>query len=388
MSAQASVLDNVNFCARLHCGGEADIYLLQDKENEFVLKWYRGSTSFDVSTIEKLEHLRVPGIYRIRESGLRDGIPYLVYDFIKGVSSQDVGVIPVPVALGILRQVGKSLLALDAEGIHHGDLNPANILLGNAAETSKFPLQVTLVDFGIVGPGMPAYAAPERFQGKGACTSSDLFSLGMLLFRWTTGEDLLQASGYEDFMDKVLKIDTLEVDERLYGSGKFSAGEIAALAPLWKALLRAKPEDRCEDFDELDELLEIALDSLGMGDIRVASEVKKFAGTLEDKFSGRKVPVGDAEGSKTPFPYQKQGISSPKKKRKYAVLALFGLILVLIALFVAIGTKSPDIDETGDLLLERSRNMESATMESDSDHKSQDTVPSTILTDLPTPVSE
>ncbi|WP_298769158.1 protein kinase [uncultured Fibrobacter sp.] len=388
MSAENSILDRAFSCRRLHGGGEADIYVISEGESEFVLKWYRKNAAFDSLLVEKLARLRIPGIYRVRESSTRDGKPYLVYDYVKGVSSLELGKIPVVVALCMLRSVANTLLSLDTEGIHHGDLNPANVLLSMSGKKTDFPLQTTLVDFGILGPGVPAYAAPERFQGKSATTSSDLFSLGMLLYRWVMGDDLILASGYDEFLAQSLKIDSIDIDKKLYESGSFSANEIAALSPLWRSLLRFDAGDRCEDFDELGELIEIALDTLGVGEVKASSEAMEFAEIRLEEKAGRNVSETSSEVSETAFPYKKQGVTRPKKRLKYCILAVFGLILILIVLFVVAGTKSSSIDETGDLLLERSRNLESATMESENGHEMRDTMPSTILMDLPIPASD
>lgn len=383
MSDNPSVLDNIESCHLIHRGGEADIYLVSGNTGKFILKWYRNGSAFETEVVEKLKCVRIPGICRIRESGEREGNPYLVYDFVEGASSRDVGRIPVPVALGLLREVTQSLLALDAVGVHHGDLNPANVLLSRNPDKSGFPVRTTLVDFGIVGPGTPGYAAPERFQGKLASTASDLFSLGLLLYRWITGEDLIQASGYEGFQTEIIRIDSISVDEKLYASENFSATEISALSPLWKSLLRQNAEERCEDFDELDEIAEIAIGSLGVGEIKASVDAKKFAETLECQKTGEIPPNGSTNGLNMPFPYEKRGSAPSKKKRKYMYLAAFGLILTLMAFFFIVGTSNSDIDETGNLLLEKSRN--SVTMEPDSGLESQDSLPSTILKDLPTP---
>ncbi len=383
MSENPSILDNIESSRLIHRGGEADIYLVSGNAGKFILKWYRNCSAFETEVVEKLKCLRIPGICRIRESGEREGNPYLVYDFVEGVSSRDVGRIPVPVALNLLREVAQSLIDLNAVDVHHGDLNPANVLLGRNPDKSSFPVQTTLVDFGIVGPGTPGYAAPERFQGRPASTASDLFSLGMLLYRWITGEDLIQAPGYEEFQAETLKVDSISVDEKLYASGNFTAREISALSPLWKSLLRQSDEERCEDFDELDEIAEIALNALGVGEIKASVDAQKFAESLKSQKTGGFPPEEPANGSDMAFPYKKRGSEPSKKKRKYMYLAVFGLILTLMAFFFIVGTNTSDIDETGNLLLEKSRN--SVTMEPDSGLDSQDSLPSTILKDLPTP---
>ena len=380
-ASAASVLDKANDSALLHQGGEADIYELVCGEDLFALKWYHSGCRFDDAVVGRLKHLNILGLYRVRESGVRDNTPYLVYDFVGGVSSADVPAMPVAVALNLMRRVVRTLDALNKEDIHHGDINPDNILLCKSGDH----LQTIVIDCGIVGPGALAYAAPERFQGKPASAQSDLYSLGMLLFRWIAGVDLLECGDYNKLAAQALAIDSIDVSSRLYELDCCSAQELSALEPLWKALLRAKVEDRAEDFDELDELLEIALDSIGVGEVTAQTVLQKFADdTLAGKM-GQKFPTTP----KNEFPYRKNGGENKKNTLKIAILAIFGLILIAMVFVAYVGTKSPNIDETGNLLLQKSRSLES--VESGIENQldsAPDSVPPEMLEDLPTPVSE
>ena len=183
----------------LHQGGEASIYLLNIGGAPYVLKWYNEGFSIDEKIVASSYKVRTPGLYRIEEWGKRNGTPYLIYDYIAGISSEKLERIPVAVALVALRQVVATLAALQEQGVSHGDLNPANVIF--APENGR--LRSVVIDCGIVGPGALAYAAPERFQGKAADEKSDLFSLGLLLYRWIAGEDLISADGYEQFAEQM-----------------------------------------------------------------------------------------------------------------------------------------------------------------------------------------
>lgn len=377
----ASILDRACDCALLHQGGEADVYELACGEDFYALKWYHSGCRFEDSVIDRLKHLNIPGLYRVRESGVRDNTPYLVYDFIEGVSSADVPAMPVVVALKLLRGVVQTLDALNKEDIHHGDISPSNVLLCKSGNG----LQTLLIDCGIVGPGALAYAAPERFQGKSASMQSDLYSLGMLLFRWIAGVDLLESDDYNELAGQALAIEGVDISSRLYDLECCKPQELSALEPLWKAMLRESPENRAEDFDELDELLEIALDSIGVGEITAQTALQKYAGEVLPEKMGRKFPTEQ----KSAFPYSQNDNENKKNTLKIAVLAILGLILIATAFFVLVGTKSPDIDETGNLLLQKSRSLESVESGLESrGNSAPDTLPPAVLKDLPTPVSE
>ena len=382
-----SLLDSVTGGALLHQGGEASIYLLNVGGAPYVLKWYNDGFSFDESVVERSHKVREPGLYRIEEWGNRDGTPYLIYDYIDGESSETLGRMPVAVALVALRQVAQTLAALRKQGVSHGDLSPANVIFavdrngGNA----DLGLRTVLIDCGIVGPGALAYAAPERFQGKIADEKSDLFSLGLLLYRWIAGEDLITADGYEQFAEQMASVQDLNISEKLYATGAFEtpegAQQLSALEPLWSGLLCAEVSERVEDFDELDEILEIALDKVSHGEVALAGCVTQYIQSINrpesEKNAGQKVPDGLEKG--LPFVVCKKN-----KWLKWAVLGIFGLILLLIVLLLTSGTMSFGIDATGDRLLKRSRNIEPS-VESE---KAPDLKVDSLLMELPVPSAE
>lgn len=77
-------------------------------------------------------------------------------------------------------------------GVMHLDIKPANIMIGQRG-------QPMLTDFGIAGliqgqseasrevVGSPQYMAPESINGEGVNASSDLYSLGIVLYEMVTG---------------------------------------------------------------------------------------------------------------------------------------------------------------------------------------------------------
>ncbi|MFI0780008.1 serine/threonine protein kinase [Streptomyces sp. NPDC021212] len=87
-------------------------------------------------------------------------------------------------------RIGLQLLAvLDSAhraGIVHGDISPARVLMRSDGE-------VVLSGFGHVGaePSRqvtdPAYASPEQARGTGACSASDMWALGAVLFAMVEG---------------------------------------------------------------------------------------------------------------------------------------------------------------------------------------------------------
>lgn len=385
---EKTLLDSVKGAALMHRGGEASIYLLNVGGAPYVLKWYNDGFSFDENVVERAYKVREPGLYRIEEWGNRDGTPYLIYDYINGESSETLGRMMVAVALVALRQVSSTLAALRKQGVSHGDLSPANVIFamdGDGGGNAGLGLRTVLIDCGIVGPGALAYAAPERFQGKPADEKSDLFSLGLLLYRWIAGEDLITADCYEQFAEQMANVQDLNISEKLYATGAFDtpegAQQLSALEPLWSGLLCADISDRVEDFDELDEILEIALDKVSHGEIALAGCITQYLQSINRSDNnlnvGRKVPVNLEKG--LPFVVCKKN-----NWLKWTVLGVSGLILLLIVLLLSSGTMSFGIDATGDRLLKRSRNIEPS-VESE---KAPDLKVDSLLMELPVPSAE
>jgi WD40 repeat protein len=135
-----------------------------------------------------------------------DGLPYLVMEYVAGVSLQErldrTGPLELPEILRIGAQVAAGLAAAHAQGLIHRDVKPANILLENGVE------RVKLTDFGLaraaddasltqsgVVAGTPQYMAPEQARGEAVDHRADLFSLGCVLYALCTGRPPFRAEG-------------------------------------------------------------------------------------------------------------------------------------------------------------------------------------------------
>jgi serine/threonine protein kinase/regulation of enolase protein 1 (concanavalin A-like superfamily) len=137
-------------------------------------------------------------IVRIYQVGRENGVPYLAMEYLRGMSLAgwlDRGHKPsVEVMLRVGREIAAGLSAAHKVGLIHRDIKPANIWL-------EAPWgRVKIVDFGMARSeredveitrsgavmGSPAYMAPEQARGETVVASSDLFSLGCVLYRLAT----------------------------------------------------------------------------------------------------------------------------------------------------------------------------------------------------------
>jgi serine/threonine protein kinase/regulation of enolase protein 1 (concanavalin A-like superfamily) len=142
-----------------------------------------------------IQHEHIVTIYQV---GQENGIPFLAMEYLKGMSLAewlDRGHRPsVELVLRIGREIAAGLAAAHRQNLIHRDTRPANIWL--EAPSGR----VKILDFGMAGSeredvattstgavmGTPAFMAPEQVRGEPAGTSSDLFSLGCVLYRLCT----------------------------------------------------------------------------------------------------------------------------------------------------------------------------------------------------------
>lgn len=96
-------------------------------------------------------------------------------------------------AMGVSRQISRGLEAAHEQGVIHRDIKPQNVLIDQKGE-------VKLMDFGIarmaeaeamtqqgVVVGTPHYMSPEQVQGKPLEASTDVYSMGIMMYEMVCG---------------------------------------------------------------------------------------------------------------------------------------------------------------------------------------------------------
>ncbi len=195
-----------------------------------------------------IEHDHIVHIYQVAEDR---GIPFLAMQFLRGEPLDQRLARETKLPLGEVVRIGREtatgLAAAHARGLIHRDIKPANLWL--EGETGR----VKILDFGLARAaaddvhltqpgaimGTPAYMAPEQAGGQSVDARCDLFSLGCVLYRLSTG---VQPFAGSDAISTLMAVATHHpsppcvVDRRVP----------VALSELIMRLLAKKPEDRPE----------------------------------------------------------------------------------------------------------------------------------------------
>ncbi|WP_257136882.1 serine/threonine-protein kinase [Streptomyces sp. gb14] len=144
----------------------------------------------EARALARVDHPNVVTVHHIVDPG-EDGYPWIVMELVAGSSLHDrlaTGPMEPADAAELGRGILSALRAAHTAGIQHRDVKPANVLLRPDGRP-------VLTDFGIAAIrestsltmtgaliGSPDYIAPERIRGTEGDPSSDLWSLGMMLY--------------------------------------------------------------------------------------------------------------------------------------------------------------------------------------------------------------
>jgi serine/threonine protein kinase len=126
-----------------------------------------------------------------------DGNAYAIYESAPGETLTNAldreGQLPFEMAIGVARQVGAALSAVNTAGLIHGALSPANIIVsspepgGVAVKVFGFGSANALAD-NSTDPDRFSYLAPEQCSGaEHADDRGDVYSLGAILYESVAG---------------------------------------------------------------------------------------------------------------------------------------------------------------------------------------------------------
>ena len=192
--------------ALLGQGGMGAVYRAADREVQrtVALKVIRPEMASDPEILARFKQelllssqVTHRNVIRIYDIGEAQGLKFITMQFVEGENLHQIlkkrGKLEIAEAVDIMEQVACGLAAAHREGIIHRDLKPANIMVDTSG-------RVVLMDFGLArtfsGDGMTQtgtmlgtieYMSPEQAQGMDIQASSDIFTVGLILYELLAG---------------------------------------------------------------------------------------------------------------------------------------------------------------------------------------------------------
>jgi serine/threonine-protein kinase len=188
----------------------------------------RARIRVEARAAARLSHPHITNVYDYGESIVDDGpgraersragtwagsarqrstVPFVVMELVDGYALDTAlagGPLPWLRAVEVCAQVASALAAVHARGLVHRDIKPANVMLTpGGAKLVDFGISAVAgehTDFGGELLGTPAYLAPERLDGAPTAPSTDVYALGLVLYRTLAGQLPWRAEGTTEML--------------------------------------------------------------------------------------------------------------------------------------------------------------------------------------------
>ena len=334
-------LGNYRLVSLLGQGGYAEVYLGQHVRlnQQAAIKVLHAHL-----TVQEVEHFQQeaqtiatlvhPGIVRVFDYDVQDGIPFLVIDYAPNGTLRHLypkgSLVPLPVIVSTVKQVADALQYAHEQKFIHRDVKPENMLVGRRQE-------VLLSDFGIatiahstsslnVGAegtsGTLAYMAPEQIEGHPRA-ASDQYALGVVVYEWLCGERPFEGS-VSELIAQHLSVPPLPLHERmpeippeieqvvLHALAKDPKARFASVAAFSAALEQASKSALTPTGHIVSE--QAALSSPGATGYETAAVAPDHPVLPTETTPSADLPVGDLEPTVYPGSSVPHGLDTPRSE--------------------------------------------------------------------------
>ena len=316
-------------------GGMALVYRAKDTLlNRIVaVKVLRDQFSSDMEFVERFRReaqsaasLSHPNVVNIYDVGQTDTAHFIVMEYVQGQNLSAVirekGALSDHFVVNVALQIAKALAHAHQHGIIHRDIKPHNILITQEG-------QVKVTDFGIaqavsaanltqtgVVLGSVHYFSPEQARGVNVHSSSDLYSLGVVMYEMLTGRQPFRG-------DTPIAVALKQIQETPIPLRQYLPDLHRDLEQLVMRLLAKDPEQRPRDAEGVVRVLQ-----------RIERELEAGNG---DEHTVVLTAVDVPENKEVDEVAGKKGQKGKGRRKKPAKSRRVGTVILILAFLVALG---------------------------------------------------
>jgi serine/threonine protein kinase len=274
-----------NVVRRLGAGAFGEVWLVVDRAlgAERAVKLVRPERLHDPTNFYSEPHalvaLKHPNIVEVHDAGtLPDGRVYIAMEHIPEGSVEDQvqgAVLPVTEALQIVADACRGVEFAHSRGYIHRDVKPANLLRSRGrTKVSDFGLATRMVGTGIASPyGYVIHCAPEVIDPGETTVKTDVYALGMTLYRLLNGDSLLP-----DVAELDARLDEAIVAGTFPNRSRFRDHIPSAVARLVRKAIAFEPEKRTASAADLRHDIERATPAVSFYEV-ATPEIASWEGT-------------------------------------------------------------------------------------------------------------
>jgi beta-lactam-binding protein with PASTA domain/predicted Ser/Thr protein kinase len=339
---------------RLGSGGMADVFLGEDEQlgRKVAIKLLHRRFAEDPDFVERFRReaqsaagLQHPNIVNVYDRGSFDGTYYIAMEYVPGRSLKQLIRQEAPIdplrAIDITIQILKAARFAHRHGVIHRDLKPHNVIIDDSGH-------VKVTDFGIARAGASdmtetgsimgtaQYLSPEQAQGHAVSASSDLYSVGVVLYELLTGRVPFDA-------DSAVTIALKHVSEAPTAPTLVNPRIPPSLEHVVMWTLNKNAADRPRSADELITALENAKASILAGDQGQRTAAFGALPAEQEQVAAAVIGPIEQDGGGAAAPPPEDGQRRPwwKSRRLWlVVLAILVACGVAAAIYFAVGGNS------------------------------------------------
>lgn len=190
------------------------VFFLEDNLSEQEHRLVRKAFLAEAALAGRLVH---PHIVQIHDAVTEPEYSYLVMDYVPGVTLDDycdiTNLLPLSKVVEIIFKCIRALDYAFQRGVVHRDIKPGNLLLGYDGEIrvgdfgASFQEKSTSETTQLHGVGSPAYMAPEAIRLEPLNHQTDIYSLGVVLYKLLTGRLPYNASNQLSLTYEILNVE-------------------------------------------------------------------------------------------------------------------------------------------------------------------------------------